>query len=61
MITTTLLFVLVSLIALRVPVSISIGISTVIALIIGDFPLSVIPRMMTVSYTHLTLPTNREV
>jgi len=46
MITTTLLFVLVSLIALRVPVSISIGISTVIALIIGDFPLSVIPRMM---------------
>jgi len=36
----------VSLIALRVPVSISIGISTVIALIIGDFPLSVIPRMM---------------
>ena len=46
MITTTLLFVLVSLIALRVPVSISIGISTVIALIIGDFPLSVVPRMM---------------
>ena len=46
MITTTLLFVLVSLIALRVPVSISIGISTVIALILGDFPLSVIPRMM---------------
>ena len=46
MITTTLLFVLVSLIALRVPVSISIGISTVFALIIGDFPLSVIPRMM---------------
>ena len=46
MITTILLFVLVSLIALRVPVSISIGISTVIALIIGDFPLSVIPRMM---------------
>ena len=46
MITTTLLFVLVSLLALRVPVSISIGISTVIALIIGDFPLSVIPRMM---------------
>ena len=46
MITTILLFVLVSLIALRGPVSISIGISTVIALIIGDFPLSVIPRMM---------------
>ena len=46
MITTILLFVLVSLIALRVPVSISIGISTVIALIIGDFPLSVVPRMM---------------
>ena len=46
MITSILLFVLVSLIALRVPVSISIGISTVIALIIGDFPLSVIPRMM---------------
>ena len=46
MITSILLFVLVSLIALRVPVSISIGISTVIALILGDFPLSVIPRMM---------------
>ena len=46
MITTLLLVILVSLIALRVPVSISIGISTVIALLVGDFPLSVIPRMM---------------
>ena len=46
MITTILLVILVSLIALRVPVSISIGIATGIALFIGDFPLSVIPRMM---------------
>ena len=59
MITTTLLFVLVSLIALRVPVSISIGISTVIALIIGDFPLSVVPRMMIdglYTFTLLAVP-----
>ena len=46
MITTILLVILVSLIALRVPVSISIGIATGVALIVGDFPLSVIPRMM---------------
>jgi len=45
-ITTILLFTLVSLIAIRVPVSIAIGIATTIALILGDFPLSVIPRMM---------------
>ena len=46
MITLTLLLVMIALIALRVPVSISIGIASVVALIMGDFPLSVLPRLM---------------
>jgi len=45
-ITLTLLLVMIALIALRVPVSISIGIASVVALLMGDFPLSVLPRLM---------------
>ena len=46
MISAILLVVLVALMALRVPVSIAIGTAVVIALLIGDFPLDVIPRLM---------------
>ena len=46
MISATLLVVMVALMALRVPVSISIGIAVLTALIAADFPLSVIPRLM---------------
>ncbi len=44
---TVILFaVLLSLMALRVPVSISIGVATVCAFLVADFPLEVIPRLM---------------
>ena len=59
MITATLLVVLVALMALRVPVSIAIGIASLIALLMADFPLDVIPRMMTDSvdsYALLAVP-----
>ena len=46
MISLILLAIMVVLMAVRVPVSISIGIAVVVALIIGDFPLDVIPRIM---------------
>jgi tripartite ATP-independent transporter DctM subunit len=46
MISLILLFIMVVLMAMRVPVSISIGIAVVIALLVGDFPLSVIPTLM---------------
>jgi len=47
MISLILLAIMVSLMALRVPVSISIGIAVLVALIVGDFPLDVIPHLMT--------------
>ena len=59
MITAVLLVVLVALMALRVPVSIAIGIASLIALLMADFPLDVIPRMMTDSvdsYALLAVP-----
>ena len=59
MITATLLIILVALMALRVPVSIAIGIASVIALLMADFPLDVVPRMMTDSvdsYALLAVP-----
>ena len=59
MITATLLVVLVALMALRVPVSIAIGIASLIALLMADFPLDVVPRMMTDSvdsYALLAVP-----
>lgn len=59
MITATLLVVLVGLMALRVPVSIAIGIASLIALLMADFPLDVVPRMMTDSvdsYALLAVP-----
>ena len=59
MITATLLVVLVVLMALRVPVSIAIGIASLIALLMADFPLDVVPRMMTDSvdsYALLAVP-----
>ena len=46
MITFTLLLVMVALIALRVPVSIAIGSASVVALLIADIPLNVLPRLM---------------
>ena len=59
MITATLLVILVALMALRVPVSIAIGIASLIALLMADFPLDVVPRMMTDSvdsYALLAVP-----
>ena len=59
MITATLLAILVVLMALRVPVSIAIGIAAVAALIMADLPLDVVPRMMTDSvdsYALLAVP-----
>ena len=46
MISATILVIMVLLMALRVPVSIAIGIAALIALVMADIPLSVIPRMM---------------
>ena len=46
MISIVLLVVMVALMALRVPVSVSIGMAAVVALLIGGFPLNVVPRMM---------------
>jgi tripartite ATP-independent transporter DctM subunit len=45
-ISATLLVTMVILMALRVPVSIAIGIATMVALLLADIPLSVIPRLM---------------
>ena len=59
MITATLLAILVVLMALRVPVSIAIGIAAVAALIMADLPLDIVPRMMTDSvdsYALLAVP-----
>ena len=59
MITATLLVILVALMALRVPVSIAIGVAAVIALLMADLPLDVVPRMMTDSvdsYALLAVP-----
>jgi len=47
--------VLVALMALRVPVSIAIGIASLIALLMADFPLDVVPRMMTDSVDSYAL------
>ena len=46
MISLLLLIIMVALMAFRVPVSIAIGIAVTIALLVGDFPLDVIPTMM---------------
>ena len=46
MISLILLAIMVILMAVRVPVSISIGIAVIVALLLGDFPLDVIPRIM---------------
>ncbi len=46
MLSALILIIMVALMALRVPVSIAIGIAALIALTIADIPLSVIPRMM---------------
>ena len=46
MISLLLLIIMVALMAVRVPVSIAIGIAVTIALLVGDFPLDVIPTMM---------------
>ena len=59
MITGTLLAVLVVLMALRIPVSIAIGVAAVVALIMADLPLDVLPRMMidsVDSYALLAVP-----
>ena len=59
MITATLLAVLIVLMALRVPVSIAIGIAAIVALIMADLPLDVLPRMMidsVDSYALLAVP-----
>ena len=59
MITGTLLVVLVVFMALRFPVSIAIGIAAVVALLMADLPLDVLPRIMidsVDSYALLAVP-----
>jgi tripartite ATP-independent transporter DctM subunit len=46
MMTSTLIAILLVLMALRVPVGVAIGVATFAALTVGGFPLSVLPRMM---------------
>ena len=46
MIATVLLVLFLVLLALRMPVSISMGVACLVALIMGDYPLSLIPRYM---------------
>ena len=59
MITATLLAVLLVLMALRVPISIGIGVAAIVALIMADLPLDVLPRIMVDSvdsYALLAVP-----
>ncbi|MDP6884601.1 MAG: TRAP transporter large permease, partial [Rhodospirillales bacterium] len=55
MVTITLLVVLVVLMALRIPISICIGIAALISLIMADIPLDVMPRLMTDSLDSFAL------
>ena len=55
MVTITLLVVLVVLMALRIPISICIGIAALISLIMADIPLDLMPRLMTDSLDSFAL------